>query len=108
MKRATGIATLPGGRRAKWAILVFSLIVAAAAGPLAGKLMSAEKNDAKSWLPPAAESTKVLAIQAKFQSPNEFPAVVVYDRPAGLTAADLAKAKADVARFGQVKYVVSR
>src|SRR5260370_30609745 len=66
----------------------------------------AEKNDIKSWLPSGAESTKVLAIQAKIQSPNEFPAVVVYDRPAGLTAADLAKARADVAKFDHVRYVV--
>ncbi len=106
LEKAKAIATAPSGRRGKWAILVVWLIVAAVAGPLAGKLMGAEKNDIKSWLPSGAESTKVLAIQAKIQSPNEFPAVVVYDRPAGLTAADLAKARADVAKFDHVRYVV--
>jgi RND superfamily putative drug exporter len=85
---------------------LFWIILAVVAAPLAGKLMGAEKNDAKSWLPPQAESTKVLAIQSKIQSPNVFPAVVVYDRSAGLTAADRAKALADVGRFSRARYVV--
>jgi len=71
------------------------VIVVAVAGPLGGKLNGAEKNDAKAWLPAAAESTKVLDLQARFQSPNIFPAVVVYERASGLTAADRAKAAAD-------------
>src|SRR4029077_17234100 len=45
------------------------------------------------------ESTQVLALRSKVVSPNVFPAVVVYDRPAGLTAADKAKAAADARRF---------
>jgi putative drug exporter of the RND superfamily len=106
MKTARAIVTVPSGRRAKWAILVFWMIVAVVAAPLAGKLMSAEKNDAKSWLPAKAESTRVLAIQARFQSPNVFPAVVVYSRPSGLTPADIAKAKSDITRFDGVRYVV--
>ena len=36
------------------------LVLLAAIGPLAGKLSSAEKNDASSFLPSKAESTKVL------------------------------------------------
>jgi hypothetical protein len=38
---------------------VFWLAVAAAAGPLSGKLMGADKNDARSWLPSNAESTRL-------------------------------------------------
>ena len=41
----------------------------------------------------------MLALQSQFLSPNVFPAVVVYDRPGGLTAADRAKATADAGRF---------
>src|SRR5215470_19296949 len=96
------IASLPGGRRAKWAVLVFWLVVAVVAFPLSSKLMGVEKNDAKSWLPPQAESTKVLDIQSRIQSPNVFPAVVVYYRPTGLTAADRAKAAADATSFASV------
>ena len=64
-------------------VLVLWVVIVALAGPLAGKLMGAEKNDAPSWLPAQAESTQVLDLQSQFLSPNVFPAVVVYDRPAG-------------------------
>ena len=83
---------MASGRRAKWAVVVFWLIIVAVAGPLSGKLTGAEKNDSSSWLPAKAESTKVLDLQSRFQSPNIFTAVVVYDRPSGLTSADRAKA----------------
>ena len=106
MTRARTILTLASGRRAKWAVVVFWLIIVALAGPLSGKLTGAEKNDAQSWLPPAAESTQALALRSKVVSPNVFPAVVVYDRPAGVTAADKAKAVADAKRFAGVAGVV--
>jgi RND superfamily putative drug exporter len=108
MSRARAIITIPSGRRTKWAVLVFWLIVVAAMGPLAGKLMGAEKNDAPSWLPPKAESTQVLNLQSRIQSPNVFPAVVVYERASGLTAADRAKAASDAQQFRQVSGAVSR
>jgi RND superfamily putative drug exporter len=107
MSKASAIAGVPGGRRTKWIVLVFWLIVVAVAGPLSGKLMGVEQNDAKAWLPASAESTKVLDLQSKFQSPNVFPAVVVYDRSSGLTAADRAKAAADARRFTSVAGVVA-
>ncbi len=88
-------------RRFKYGVIVFWLIVAAAASVFAGKLGDAEKNDAKSWLPGGAESTKVLDKQAAFRSPNTIPAVIVYQRGSGLTPADLAKIKADGAQFAQ-------
>src|SRR5450755_4133917 len=106
MSKASAIIRLPAGRRTKWAVLVFWLIVVAVIGPLAGKLTSAEKNDASAWLPAAAESTKVLDVQSRFQSPNIYAAVVVYDRGSGLTGADKAKAAADVRRFAGVHGVV--
>ena len=90
---------VPAGRRTKWLVLVFWLVVVAVAGPLSGKLMGAEKNDASAWLPPKAESTQVLNLRSHFVSPNVYPAVVVYDRLGGVTAADKAKAAADAARF---------
>ena len=106
MSKASAIIRLPAGRRTKWAVLIFWLIVVAVIGPLAGQLTSAEKNDASAWLPAAAESTKVLDIQSRFQSPNIYPAVVVYDRSSGLTGADKAKAAADARRFAGVPGVV--
>jgi RND superfamily putative drug exporter len=106
MSKASAIIRLPAGRRTKWAVVVFWLIIVAVTGPLAGKLTGAEKNDASAWLPAAAESTKVLDVQSRFQSPNIYAAVVVYDRVSGLTGADKAKAAADVRRFAGVHGVV--
>ncbi len=45
-------------------------------------------------------------MQSRFQSPNIFAAVVVYDRPSGLTSADKAKAAADARRFREAANVV--
>jgi RND superfamily putative drug exporter len=106
MSKASAIIRIPAGRRTKWAVLVFWLIIVAVLGPLAGKLTGAEKNNASAWLPAAAESTKVLDIQSRFQSPNIYAAVVVYDRPSGLTSADKAKAQADALRFRGVANAV--
>src|SRR3984957_3295559 len=106
MSRARSIITVASGRRAKWAVVVFWLIIVAVAGPLAGKLTGAEKNDSSAWLPAQAESTKVLDLQSRFQSPNIYAGVVVYDRPSGLTSADRAKARTDAGQFAQVAGVV--
>src|SRR5215471_16875278 len=102
MSTARALLRVPGGRRTKWLVVVFWLVVVAAVGPLSGKLMGAEKNDASAWLPAKAESTKVVNLQAEVQSPNIFPAVVVYSRSSGVTPADRAKAAADARSFGQV------
>jgi RND superfamily putative drug exporter len=100
------LAWFPAGRRSKWVILVFWLIVAAAVAGPAGKLMGAQKNDAVSWLPGSAESTKVIQASGQFQPKDELPATVVYERPGGVTPADLASVKAQMARFDALKPVV--
>ena len=106
MSKARAIISFPGGRRGKWVVLVLWIVILAVGGSLAGKLTGAEKNDAQSWLPAQAQSTKVLALQSRFQSPNVFSAVVVYDRPSGLTAADRAKAVTDAQKFTTISGVV--
>ena len=93
------------GRRTKYLVLLFWIVVVAAMGPLAGKLSGAEKNDAKSWLPGKAESTVALDEQKAFRSPNTFEAVVVYERTAGLTAADKAKVAADTQQYTTLGHV---
>ena len=100
------LAEIPAGSWTKWVVVGFWLVVLVITFPLFTKLMGAEKNDASAWLPPNAESTKVLNLQARFQSPNVFPGVVVYERPSGLTAADRAKAAADARRFAGLPGVV--
>jgi RND superfamily putative drug exporter len=82
------MAHLVCGRRGKWVVLVLWVIVLVALAPLASKLNDAEKNDAASWLPGKAESTKVLQLQKDFV-PESAPAVIIYTRPGGLTPSDV-------------------
>ncbi len=98
------IAALPSGRRTKWAVLGFWVIVIALTGSLAGKLMGAEKNDASAYLPASAESTQALNLQDHFTSKNLNPAVVIYLRPSGLTQADLAKVARDARTFAALPH----
>jgi RND superfamily putative drug exporter len=96
------------GRRSKWVVVVFWLLVVVALGSLAGKLQGAEKNDASSYLPGSAESTQELNEQSIFQSKNYNPALVVYVRDSGVTAADIAKADADARYFASLSVVDGR
>ena len=103
---ARRIAGLPCGRWSKWGVLVFWIAVFAAAGPLAGKLNSAQQNDASAWLPNNAESTQVVELAKRFTPSDIFPALVVYERPDGaVTPADQAKVAADVKAFAGVRDV---
>src|SRR5215208_3563607 len=100
------IVSLPSGRWSKWLVLVFWIAVFAIAGPLAGKLNSAQQNDSSAWLPHNAESTQVVELAKRFTPSDIFPALVVYERPGGpITPADQAKVAADVKRFGGVRDV---
>jgi putative drug exporter of the RND superfamily len=89
-------------------VVAFWLLVVVALGSLAGKLQGAEKNDASSYLPGSAESTQELNEQAAFQSKNYNPALVVYVRDSGVTAADIAKARADARYFASLPEVDGR
>ena len=93
------LAWFPAGRRTKWAVLIFWLIVAAMVAGPAGKLMGAQKNDAVSWLPGSAESTRVIQASAQFQPKDEIPTTVVYERAGGVTPQDLASVTAQIAKF---------
>ncbi|MFL6104425.1 MAG: MMPL family transporter [Actinomycetes bacterium] len=90
-------------------VLAFWIGVFAIAGPLAGKLNSAQQNDSSAWLPHNAESTQVVELSKRFVPNDIFPALVVYERPDGaITPADRAKVAADAKRFAGVKDVTGR
>src|SRR3954449_3383207 len=78
------------GRVTKWLVLAFWLVVLVVAAPFAAKLTDVQDNQASSWLPASAESTKALDKLSAFQDENDIPTVVVYENTAGLTKADLA------------------
>jgi len=99
---AGGVARLVCGRWTKWIVLVFWLVVVGVAGPLAGNLTSVEKNDNSAWLPGGAEATQVADLQKQFQPDDIVPAIIVYERTGGFTAADQRKATADAAAFAGV------
>ena len=104
--RAAGrAARLPSGRRGKWVMLVIWLGALVFLAPLAGKLTDVQDNQAKSWLPGNAESTKVLAITEQFRSSNLIPAILVYEKPTGLSPAELATIGAQAQRFGTLPNV---
>ncbi|MFF3458164.1 MMPL family transporter [Streptomyces sp. NPDC002730] len=92
MKR---LATVPGGRRAKWFVLAGWLIIAMALGPLAGKVADVEDNNANAYLPGNAEAALVNDRLEEFRTDEVMPAVIVYVRDSGITTADRAKAEAD-------------
>ncbi|MEU7868844.1 MMPL family transporter [Dactylosporangium sp. NPDC049140] len=99
-------AELVAGRRAKWVVVAVWVLLLIPAAMLAGRLGDAEQNDNAAWLPANAESTEVVARAAKFQPADTLPAVVVYDRPGGVTDADRAKARADAVAFTRIANVV--
>ncbi len=99
MRALSSILTLASGRRAKWLVLLFWVVVAALVAPFASKLTAVEKNDAASFLPGSAESTKVNELLQQFPAGQTVSAVVVYYRESGLTPADSAKATADREAF---------
>ena len=95
-----GLAGVVCGRRAKWVVLAMWLVITAVLGVgLGSQLTDEESNEASSWLPESAESTKALNQIDVFQSENTFPTTMVYERTSGITAQDLAAVRADIADF---------
>ncbi len=94
--------TFPAGRRAKWVVFaVWFIAIFIAAGPanLPGKFEDAESNEATSYLPGDAESTKALKATESLQNGEIAPAVIIYRREAGLTKADRATIVEDVKKM---------
>jgi len=77
MSKASAIIRLPAGRRTKWAVLVFWLIIVAVTGPLAGKLAMPR---CRCGCPPAPRPPKSLpapgtaCVSCSPSTPTAFPA----------------------------------
>ncbi|MCA1983466.1 MMPL family transporter [Nocardioides nematodiphilus] len=95
------------GRVTKWLVLVAWLIVIAGAAPFAQKLGDVQNNEASSWLPATAESTKALDKLAPFTNPDDIPTVVLYHRTGGLTPADFQAIAAQAPQIGALDGVVT-
>jgi len=92
-------------RVTKWVAVVFWLALVVFAWPLASKLSTAEDNNQSAWVPNSAESTQAMVQLETFRDSDQAPAVVVYERPSGITAQDTAVATADAKAFGRLAHV---
>jgi putative drug exporter of the RND superfamily len=99
--------TFPAGRRAKWIVFaIWFVAIFLAAGPanLPGKFEDAESNEATSYLPGSAESTKALHATEELQNGEIAPAVIIFRRESGLTPADFKTIEEDVGKMTSKKY----
>lgn len=83
------------GRVTKWVVLATMLLLTVFMAFFSSKLTSVQNNEASSWLPESAESTKVLEELSETVDPNDIPTLVVFHRDGGLTEADLAAMEKD-------------
>ncbi len=91
--------SLAAGRRAKWvvfAVWFVAIFIAGGIANLPGKFEEAESNEATSYLPGGAESTKALKATESLQNGEIAPAVIIYRRSSGLTATDFRTIVEDV------------
>jgi putative drug exporter of the RND superfamily len=81
----------PGAGR-RWAlpivVVLLWLFVGGPLGSFAGRLSEVQQNDNAAFLPQSTESTRVLDGFLRFTGQESLPTIVVFERPAGLTAAD--------------------
>jgi putative drug exporter of the RND superfamily len=99
--------TFAAGRRAKWIVFaIWFLVIFVAAGPakLPEKFEDAESNEATSYLPGSAESTAALDATESLQKGELAPAVIVFRRETGLTAADRRTIVADVGKMTEERF----
>src|SRR3954464_78034 len=80
--------TLPAGRRSKWVVLVVAVLLFGGLAGLSSRFEGVQKNESSSWLPGGAESLKALEAIKRFPGGELAPAVIVFERRGGLTAAD--------------------
>ncbi|MDO9496171.1 MAG: MMPL family transporter [Nocardioides sp.] len=92
-------------RVTKWIVLAGAIVIVGLMAPLNAQLVDVQNNEASSWLPESAESTKVLEELTGTVDPNDIDTLVVYYREGGLTAADLALLDEHAAEIAEVEGV---
>jgi RND superfamily putative drug exporter len=99
--------TFAAGRRSKWivfAIWFVGIFIAAGPAKLPEKFEDAESNEATSYLPGDAESTAALNATESLQNGEIAPAVIVFRREGGLTAADQRTIVEDVGKMTEERF----
>jgi RND superfamily putative drug exporter len=83
------------------ALIAVWFAAAGVGGPTFGQISDVTTNDQVAFLPASADATKVQDLQEDFRGSDSIPAIIVYQRDAGITRAD----RADVA--DQLKHISS-
>ncbi|WP_028651275.1 MMPL family transporter [Nocardioides halotolerans] len=96
------------GRVTKWIVLAVWIVLLAGAGGLSAKLADVQNNEASSWLPASAESTKVVEELSGTIDPNDIPTLIVYYRDGGLTDSDRAAIEEQATELGNIDGVVDQ
>ena len=94
---------VPAGRTAKWVVFFVTFVVFAGFASQGGKFEDAQKNETSSFLPGSAESVKALNAIERFPGGEEAPAVVVYERPSGLTGVDKRRISETVSKLNRAR-----
>ncbi|EXG79599.1 MMPL family transporter [Cryptosporangium arvum] len=95
------------GPRSKFLVLVFWLVLAGVAAPLAISLTTVQDNDSLTSAPHSSEAYRAQQrVEQAFPNADALVAVAVYARDGGLTDADRAAVEADRASF--VRYAIDR
>ncbi len=92
----------------KWLVLAAWIVLLAVGGALNAKLTSVQNNEAASWLPESAESTKVVEELTGTIDPNDIPTLIVYYRDGGLTEDDRAAIEAQREELAQIDGVTDQ
>ena len=109
MRRRSSLFAAVVGPRAKWLVfgVWFVVIFGATAAGIQEKYTDAQQNESTSFLPGDAESTKALLATEDLQGGELAPAVILYRRESGLTAADKQKIVDDVERLTSQRFPAS-
>jgi putative drug exporter of the RND superfamily len=90
------LASIVAGRRGKWLVLAFWIVLVFVFAPIGSKLTDKTTDDTESFLPKNAESTKVVrSLDKEFKAGETSDGLIVYERKGGLTAADKDKVRRD-------------
>lgn len=82
------------------------LVIGGVAHSFPGRLDQVEIDNFQTFLPADAESQQAQQDSRDITGADSTPALVVYERSTGITAADRERAESDLTRFGQVRWVV--
>ncbi|WP_166133753.1 MMPL family transporter [Nocardioides ochotonae] len=91
------------GRITKWVVAVIWLLVVIPMAGLAGQLTDVQNNEASSWLPESAESTRAIERLEPFRDPDAIPTIVVHRADGGtFDREQLATLREDLAEYADV------